>query len=102
MNIDMNNPVFAIQATLKYSHSQSIAGDLILLSDYIYFRTSNVAKVPNLKDEFLFSDIKSVKMGLTLTCFRITIMDKDCEPWIFNYIDRKKGKQFIELYNEIK
>lgn len=54
MNIDMNNPVCTIQATLKYSLSQSIIGDLILLSDRIYFKTSDGAKLPNFKDELLF------------------------------------------------
>ncbi|MEB6333498.1 hypothetical protein MXL20_10965 [Staphylococcus pseudoxylosus] len=102
MNIDMNNPVCAIQATLKYSLSQSIVGDLILLSDRIYFKTSDGAKLSNFKDELLFSDIKNIKMGLTLTGYRIVIMDLDGEPWVFNSINRKKGKHFIELYNEIQ
>ncbi|RIM75785.1 hypothetical protein BU116_12440 [Staphylococcus xylosus] len=102
MNIDINNSVCTIQATLKYSLSQSIAGDLILLSDRIYFRTSDGAKLPNFKDELLFSDIKNIKMGLTLTGYRIVIIDTDGELWIFNSINRKKGKQFIELYNEVQ
>ncbi|CEF18413.1 Putative uncharacterized protein [Staphylococcus xylosus] len=50
MNIDFNNPVFTIQATLKYSLSQSIAGDLILLSDRIYFKTSDGAKLPKFEN----------------------------------------------------
>ncbi|MGW7906013.1 hypothetical protein ACWEXU_12460 [Staphylococcus xylosus] len=102
MNIDFNNPVFVIQATLKHSLSQSIAGDLILLSDRIYFKTSDGAKLPKFKNEFLFSDIKNIKMGLALTCYRMVVMDKDGETWIFNSINRKRGKQFIELYNEIQ
>lgn len=101
MNIDMNNPVCTIQATLKYSLSQSIVGDLILLSDRIYFKTSDGAKLPNFKDDLLFSDIKNIKMGLTIIGYRIVIMDLDGEPWVFNSINRKKGKQFIELYNKI-
>lgn len=40
-------------------------------------------------------------MGLTLIGYRIVIMDLDGEPWVFNSINRKKGKQFIELYNKI-
>ncbi len=41
-------------------------------------------------------------MGLALTCYRMVVMDKDGETWIFNAINRKRGKQFIELYNEIQ
>ncbi|WP_436957739.1 hypothetical protein [Staphylococcus sp. AS1337] len=73
-----------------------------MLSDRIYFRTSDGAKPPNFKDELLFSDIKNIKMGLTLTGYRIVIIDTDGELWIFNSINRKKGKQFIELYNEVQ
>ncbi|WP_432755953.1 hypothetical protein [Staphylococcus pseudoxylosus] len=73
-----------------------------MLSDRIYFKTSDDAKLPNFKDELLFSDIKNIKMGFTLTGYRIVIMDLDGEPWVFNSINREKGKHFIELYNEIQ
>lgn len=102
MEIDINHPVIAVNAALKFFQLQTIPGHLILLDDRIIFKSIEPIQVANVKETFLFSDIQSLKTGLSFSPFRITIMDNDGETWIFDQVQRTEAKKFVELYDAIR
>ena len=98
MQVDINHPVIAISASLKFFQLQTVSGQLILLDDRIIFKSLETMQIGNIKETFLFTDIKSLKTGSPVI---ITIMDHDCETWIFDQVHRKDAKKFVELYHAI-
>ncbi|MCD9065255.1 hypothetical protein [Staphylococcus saprophyticus] len=101
MQVDINHLVIAISASLKFFQLQTVSGQLILLDDRIIFKSLETMQIGNIKETFLFTDIKSLKTGFSLSPFRITIMDHDGETWIFDQVHRKDAKKFVELYHAI-
>ena len=87
MQVDINHPVIAISASLKFFQLQTVSLETM--------------QIGNIKETFLFTDIKSLKTGFSLSPFKITIMDHDGETWIFDQVHRKDAKKFVELYHAI-
>lgn len=102
MHIDMNHPVIAINVSLKFYQLQMVSGHLILLTDRIVFKSLKGTHITNVTETILFSEIKNLKMGLSFSPFRIAIIRIDGETWIFDQINRKDAKKFVELYHDIK
>ncbi|MGJ5700598.1 hypothetical protein ACSBQ7_00155 [Staphylococcus equorum] len=101
MTLKAHHPVFSLYAAMKVFTAQAIPGTLTLLNDKICFKASGVLKGTEIKDTFHFKDIKNIKFGFSFSPFRIVIIDNDGESWIFDQVNRKDAKQFIEIYNSV-
>ncbi|WP_242694401.1 hypothetical protein [Staphylococcus nepalensis] len=98
----MNNPsstkLISTYASMKFIQAQIIPGILTLYNDKITFKANGILENYEIKSLFSFEEIQNVKFGLSLTPFRLTIVESDGEPWIFDQVPRKDGKKFAELY----
>ncbi|ALM57420.1 hypothetical protein [Staphylococcus equorum] len=101
MTLKAHHPEFSLYAAMKVFTAQAIPGTLTLLNDKICFKASGVLKRTEIKDTFHFKDIKNIKFGFSFSPFRIVIIDNDGESWIFDQVNRKDAKQFIEIYNSV-
>ncbi|ANK36933.1 hypothetical protein ABLV91_07555 [Staphylococcus equorum] len=101
MTLKAHHPEFSLYAAMKVFTAQAIPGTLTLLNDKICFKASGVLKGTEIKDNFHFKDIKNIKFGFSFSPFRIVIIDNDGESWIFDQVNRKDAKQFIEIYNSV-
>ncbi|MDG0838538.1 hypothetical protein M4K86_11420 [Staphylococcus equorum] len=101
MTIQTHNTAFSLYAAMKVSTAQTLPCTLTLLNDEIRFQASGPLKGTENKDAFHFNEVKNVKFGFSFTPFRIVIIDNDGESWIFDQVNRKDGKRFVELYNSI-
>ena len=99
MNNQTSTKLISISASMKFINAQMIPGILTLYNDKITFKAKGVIENHEIKSLFPFDELQSVKFGLSLTPFRITIMEADGEPWLFDQVPRKDGKKFVELYN---
>ncbi|AXV41150.1 MULTISPECIES: hypothetical protein [Staphylococcus] len=79
MEINLEHPVYKVQVSMKLLTSQGVPGTLYLLKDMIYFEADGLLKGSEIKNEFHFN-----------------------ENWIFDYVSRKEGKKFVELYEAIQ
>ena len=101
MNINSQNTVMSVNASMKIFKAQAIPGNLMLLSDRICFQASGLLKGTEVKDTFSFEEIKKIKVGFSIAPFRIVIILNDGDNWIFDQVNRKDAKQFIEIYNSV-
>lgn len=102
MENDLTNPIISVYASMKIFRSQAVPGTLTLLRDRIQFQAAGVIKGSEIKDTFLFSDIKNIKSGISFSPFRIVITEKSEENWIFDQVPRQDAKKFVDLFNTIK
>ena len=102
MEINLEHPVYKVQVSMKLLTSQGVPGTLYLLKDVIYFEADGLLKGSEIKNEFHFNEIKSLKFGLSFSPYRIVITENNNENWIFDYVSRKEGKKFVELYEAIQ
>ncbi|MFQ3845936.1 hypothetical protein AABD42_14400 [Staphylococcus shinii] len=101
MNINSQNTVISVNASMKIFKAQAIPGNLMLLSDRICFQASGLLKGTEVKDTFSFEEIKKIKVGFSIAPFRIVIILNDGDNWIFDQVNRKDAKKFAELYETI-
>lgn len=102
MENDLTNPIISVYASMKIFPSQAVPGTLTLLRDRIQFQATGVIEGSEIKDTFLFSDIKNIKSGISFSPFRIVITEKSEENWIFDQVPRQDAKKFVDLFNTIK
>ncbi|WP_180542112.1 hypothetical protein [Staphylococcus haemolyticus] len=101
MEIDLKNPVIAVYASMKIFRAQAVPGTLSLLKDRIYFQARGVIEGSEIKNTFLFSDIKSIKSGISFSPYRVVITENNGEKWIFDQVPRQDAKKFVELFYAI-
>ncbi|WP_414046708.1 hypothetical protein ACMGE6_12115 [Macrococcus equi] len=98
----MTNLIMSVNASMSLYRSTLVPGTLKLYDDVITFEAQGALRGSEVKDTFLINNIKSIKSGISTIPFRISIMEKDGEAWLFDQVNRNEAKAFVEAFNGLK
>lgn len=94
----MTKHIMSVNASMSLYRSTLVPGKLNLYDDVITFEAQGPLSGTEVKDTFLLDEIKSIKSGISTVPFRIAIMEKNGESWLFDQVNRKEAKAFVEAY----
>ncbi|WP_414043435.1 hypothetical protein ACMGE9_01195 [Macrococcus sp. EM39E] len=94
----MTNHIMSVNASMSLYRSTLVPGKLNLYEDVITFEAQGPLAGTEVKDTFLLNEIKSIRSGISTVPFRISIMEKSGEAWLFDQVNRKEAKAFVEAY----
>lgn len=97
----MTKHIMSVTASMSLYRSTRVPGTLNLYNDIITFKSISEFTGSEVKDTFLIEEIKSVKSGISTVPFRIVIMEKNGEAWLFDQVNRIEAKAFVEAYETL-
>lgn len=96
----MTKHIMSVNASMSLYRSTLVPGKLNLFEDVITFEARGSLAGTEVKDTFLLNEIKSIRSGISTVPFRISIMENNGEAWLFDQVNRKEAKAFVEAYKK--
>ncbi|WP_233681059.1 hypothetical protein [Macrococcoides caseolyticum] len=94
----MTKHIMSVNASMSLYRSTLVPGKLNLYDDIITFEAHGPLAGTEVKDTFLLDEIKSIKSGISIVPFRIVIMEKNGESWLFDQVNRQEAKAFVKSF----